>query len=72
MSSGIRKVGIKKRVKNVIAYYDALSENEEAQEIEDAKREEGHCWVLVPNELVRQVVALIARRQDARLRAPQE
>ena len=44
--------------------FDALSDDERAQEIEDAMNEEGHSWVLVPNELIREVEALIARRKS--------
>ncbi len=48
-----------KRVRDVIAHYDAKNEDE----IEDALSEEGHCWMLVPHELVHEVTALIARRK---------
>jgi hypothetical protein len=58
------KVWDEKRVKDLIAHYDAINEDEEAQELEDAKNEVGHSWVLVPNELVREVVALITRRKS--------
>ena len=35
-----------------------------SQEIEDAMNEEGHCWMLVPVELVGEVAALIARKKS--------
>lgn len=52
-----------KRVKVLIAHYDALNVDDDAQEIEDAMNEKGHSRVLVPNELVRDVVALIAQKK---------
>ena len=52
-----------KRVKEVIAHYDRLTEYERAAEIETAEEAEGETVMLIPNELVPQVSKLIARHQ---------
>jgi len=53
------------RVQKVIDHYDAQSEDEEAQEIEDALEQEGVTWIAIPSALVDKVRALIAREQGA-------
>jgi hypothetical protein len=53
------------RVQEVIAHYDAQTEDEEAQEIEDAVEKEGVTWIAIPSALVDKVRALIAREQGA-------
>jgi hypothetical protein len=52
-----------KRVQEVIARYDAQTEDEEAREIEDAIEQKGLTWIAVPSALVDKVRALIAREQ---------
>jgi hypothetical protein len=54
-----------KKVRDVIEYYDAQSEDEEAEEIEAAVKNEGITMVAVPTTLVEKVHALIAREQGA-------
>jgi hypothetical protein len=54
-----------KKVREVIAYYEAQTEDEEAEEIEAALKQEGITMVAVPNPLVDKVRALIARQQGA-------
>ena len=54
-----------KRVQDVIAHYDAQTEDEQAQEIEDALEQEGITWIAIPSALVDKVRALIAREQGA-------
>ena len=53
------------RVNRVIAYYDAQTEDEEAEEIEAALDNNSVMMVAVPNELVEKVRALIARERGA-------
>ena len=50
-----------KRVREVIAHYESQTEEEEFAEIEAAQEAENITMVAVPNELVPQVQALIAR-----------
>ena len=52
-----------KRVKEVIAYYDNQTEDEELAEYEAAMKIEGESVMLVPTELVPDIRRLIARRQ---------
>jgi hypothetical protein len=54
-----------KKVRKVIEFYDAQTEDEEAEEIEAALKQEGITMVAVPNPLVDKVRALIAREQGA-------
>ncbi|MFO0846954.1 MAG: hypothetical protein U0871_00135 [Gemmataceae bacterium] len=51
------------RVRDLIAHYDAQSEEEQAAEIEAALAAEKVTMVAVPVELADEVRALIARRQ---------
>ena len=53
------------RVADLIAHYDAQTEDDEAQEIEDALLEDGVTWMAIPIELVDKVRALIARERRA-------
>ena len=53
------------RVQKVIDHYDAQTEDDEAQEIEDALEQEGVTWIAIPTALVDKVRALIAREQGA-------
>lgn len=52
-----------KRVKEVIAYYDNQTEDEELAEYEAAMKIEGESVMLVPTDLVPEIRRLIARRQ---------
>ena len=54
-----------KRVQDVIGHYDSQTEDEQAQEIEDALDKEGVTWIAIPTALVDKVRALIAREQGA-------
>lgn len=53
------------KIQAVIDYYDGQTEDEQAAEIEAMLDAEGLTMVAVPNELVDEVRALIARRQSA-------
>jgi len=52
------------RVKQVIAYYDNQTEDEELAEYEAAMKIEGESVMVVPTELVPEIRRLIARRQS--------
>ncbi len=54
-----------KRVREVIAYYDRQTEDEELAEYEAGMQLEGLSMLLVPTELVPEVQKLISRRQGA-------
>ena len=54
-----------KRVREVIAYYDRQTEDEEAAEYEAAMKTEGLTVMLVPTEFVPEVRRLIHRRRGA-------
>ena len=54
-----------KRVREVIDHYESQTEDEQAQEIEDALANEGVTMIAVPKALVDKVRALIAREQGA-------
>ena len=51
-----------KRVKDVIAYYDQQTEDEELTEYEAAMKVEGQTMMFVPTQLVPEIRRLIARR----------
>ena len=53
------------QVRDVIAHYDAQTEDEQAEEIEAALKGDGVVMIAVPTELADEVRALIARRQSA-------
>ena len=52
-----------KRVKELIAYYDKQTEDEELAEYEAAMNLKGRALMLVPIELVGEIHRLIDRRQ---------
>jgi hypothetical protein len=52
-----------KRVKELIAYYDRQTEDEELAEYEAAMKFKGRTLMLVPAELVGEIHQLIDRRQ---------
>lgn len=54
-----------KRVKEVIAYYDKQTENDELAEYETAMKIEERSVMLVPTKLVPEILRLIARRSEA-------
>lgn len=53
------------RVRDVIAHYDAQTEDDQADEIEAALDEENVTMMAVPTELVPEVRALLARKKSA-------
>jgi hypothetical protein len=53
------------RVQRLIDHYEAQTEDEKAQEIEDALEQDGTSWMAVPTGLVDKVRALIAREKGA-------
>jgi hypothetical protein len=54
-----------KRVKDVIAYYDRQTEDEELAEYEAAMKVERPSMILVPTKLVPEIRRLIDRRRGA-------
>jgi hypothetical protein len=54
-----------KRVRDVIAYYDRQTEDEEVEEYEAGMRTEGLTVMLVPTKLVPEIRRLIHRRRGA-------
>lgn len=55
------------RVKEVIAYYENQTEDEQVAEDEAALAEQTHTMMLVPNELVPQVRRLITKKRPGRV-----
>jgi hypothetical protein len=53
------------RVRAVIDHYENQTEDEQADEIEEALEADGFTMMAVPSELVDEVRALIARRKTA-------
>ena len=53
------------RVRELIAHYDAQTEDEQAEEIEAALEADGVVMIAVPAELADEVRALIARKRSA-------
>ncbi len=53
------------RVRNVLAHYEAQTEDEQFAEIEAAREAEGTTLMAVPTELAPEVRALLARKQSA-------
>lgn len=53
------------KIRGVISHYDAQTEDEEAEEIDSALKQEGITMIAVPNPLVDKVRELIAREQGA-------
>ena len=53
------------RVREVLAHYEAQSEEEQFAEIEAAQDAEGITMMAVPTELAPEVRALIARKRSA-------
>jgi hypothetical protein len=53
------------RVKEVIAYYENQTEDEQVAEDEAALAEQTHTMMLVPTELVPEVRKLIAKKRRA-------
>jgi hypothetical protein len=53
------------RVRQVIAHYDAQTEDEQFAEIEAAREAEDVTLIAVPTELVPEVRALLAQKQSA-------
>lgn len=53
------------RVQDVLAHYESQSEDQQADEIENALVGEGVTMVAVPIELADEVRALVVRKQSA-------
>jgi hypothetical protein len=54
-----------KRVRELAAHHDRLTEDEQAAEIEAAVSAKDQTLMVVPTELVPEIQALIARRRGA-------
>jgi hypothetical protein len=54
-----------KRINEVIAHYESQTEDEQFAEIEAAHEAEGVTMMAVPDALVPEVRALLARKQSA-------
>jgi hypothetical protein len=53
------------RIREVLAHYENQTEDEQFAEIEAAREGEGITLMAVPNELVPEIRALIARKKTA-------
>lgn len=53
------------RVREVLAHYEDLTDDEQFAEIEAAREAEGTTLMAVPTELAPEVRALLARKQSA-------
>ena len=53
------------RIKEVIAHYDAQTEDEEFAEIEAAHESKDETLMSIPSDLVPEVRALLARKKSA-------
>lgn len=53
------------RVRDVLDHYQKQTEDEQAEEIEEALEAEGTTLMAVPDELADEVRALIARKRSA-------
>lgn len=53
------------RVRDVIAHYESQTEDEQFAEIEAAREAEGVTMMAVPDELVPEVRALLAKKHSA-------
>ena len=54
-----------KRIQELAVYHDNQTEEEQAAEIEAALAKQGHTVMVVPTELVPEIVKLIAKRRTA-------
>jgi hypothetical protein len=53
------------RVRAVIAHYDSQTEDEEFAEIEAAREADGQTLISIPNDLIPEVHAVLARKRSA-------
>jgi hypothetical protein len=53
------------RVRKLAEYYENQTEDEQVAEHEAALRAEGNTIVVVPNELVPEIIKLISKKQPA-------
>lgn len=51
------------RIREVLTHYDNQTEDEQAEEIEAALKEDGVTMIAVPTELAAEVRALISQKQ---------
>jgi hypothetical protein len=54
-----------KKIRQVIEHYENQSEDEQAAEIEARLREDGTTMIAVPNRLVPEVYAVLAKQNGA-------
>jgi len=54
-----------KRIRELAAYHDRQSEDEQAAEIERTVLQKGQTLMVVPTEMVPEIQALIARKRGA-------
>lgn len=54
-----------RRIREVLAHYEAQSDDEQFAEIEAARESEGTTLIAVPTELVPEVRALLARGEQS-------
>jgi hypothetical protein len=54
-----------KRIRDLIAHYESQTEDEEFADIEAAREAEDITLMAIPNDLVPEVRALLARKQSA-------
>jgi hypothetical protein len=52
-----------KRIRELAAHHDRQTDKEQAAEIEAAVAKEGHTLLVVPTELVPQILQLIAKQK---------
>jgi hypothetical protein len=53
------------KIRRIIDYYDHQTDEEAAEEIENAPAAKGAIWMQVPNELVPKIRELIAKRRKS-------
>jgi hypothetical protein len=54
-----------KRIRELAAYHDNQTEEEQAAEIEAALSKQGHTLMVVPTELVPKILKLISKKRTA-------
>jgi tRNA1(Val) A37 N6-methylase TrmN6 len=54
-----------KQIRDLATYHDSMTEEEQAAEIEAALTEEGQTLLLVPTELVPEILKLIRKKRTA-------
>ena len=54
-----------KQIRELAAHHDSQTEEEQAAEMEAALAKKGHTLMVVPNELVPEVVKLLTKKRTA-------